>query len=296
MRNGSALGIGASWLGFSTAAAIALSGCSAKSSAPYPDVTSFCTAKAQAECQIAATCGFTSPTDCVTQRTSICNDDANQAASTGSHTRKYTQANAPACIDRVNGLYGNNASMIAYNDLVGPGSLTDVCERVFSGSAAFNQSCQSTYDCADSHDECVPISPGSMALVCAPTTKVAAGALCQNAGSVCETDTYCAPSTTVAPSCMASMQEGQSCETVPCVSSQRCLATGVTGHTCEARVAENQPCTTSDDCLSAAPYCDPYANNVCRPGLSFGFGSFDCTGFASKGAVAVAVPEAGSTD
>jgi len=286
----------ASSLCVALAAAWVAAGCSAKSSAPFPDVTSFCTAKAQAECQIASTCGFTSATDCETQRESVCNADANDAASTGSRTRKYTQANAPACIDRVNGLFGNNASMIAFKDLVGPGSLTDVCEHVFSGSAAFNEPCQSPYDCADGNDECVPVSPGSPALVCAPPTKVAIGALCQNAGSVCDTDTYCAPSTTVAATCMKSMQEGQSCATVPCVSAQRCEATGATGHTCEPRVAENQPCTTNDDCLAAAPYCDLYAGNVCRPGLSFGFGSADCSGFAPGGAVTTGTgPDASTT-
>src|ERR1019366_5561092 len=166
MRTGSGPGMSASSFCVALAAAWVAAGCSAKSSAPFPDVTS--------------------ATDCETQRESVCNADANDAASTGSRTRKYTQANAAACIDRVNGLFGNNASMIAFKDLVGPGSLIDVCKHVFSGSAAFNEPCQSPYDCADGNDACVPVSPGSPALVCAPPTKVAIGALCQNAGSVCD--------------------------------------------------------------------------------------------------------------
>jgi hypothetical protein len=300
MRIRSSIGVAA----VAAVAAVLVTGCSAKSSAPYPDVTSFCTAKAQAECQISATCGFPSATDCETARAALCNTDANQAATTGSHTRKYTQANAPKCIDAINSAFGNNASKVSYMQLVGAGSVTDFCERVFSGTAAFNQPCQSSYDCADSTDECVPVSPGLTTLICAPITKVGSGDLCQNAGDVCADDTYCAPSTTVAATCAPSMQEGQSCATAPCVSAQRC-ETLTAGPTCEPRVEAAGSCTTSDDCASGAPYCDPYVGNKCEQGLSFATEAPDCIGFAAGGAataagtgddagVSVAVADAGA--
>jgi hypothetical protein len=274
-------------IGVAAVAAVLVTGCSAKSSAPYPDVTSFCTAKAQAECQISATCGFPSPTDCETARAALCNTDANEAATTGSRTRKYTQANAPKCVDAINSVFGNNASKVSYAQLVGPGSVTDFCERVFSGTTAFNQPCQSSYDCADSADECVPVSPGLTSLICAPPTKVGPGDLCQNAGDVCTDDTYCAPSATVAATCAPSMQEGQSCETAPCVSAQRCETLG-SGPTCEPRVEAAGSCATSDDCAPGAPYCDPYVNNKCELGLSFATEAPDCIGFAAGGAASAA--------
>ena len=259
-------------------AGILVAACSAKSSAPYPDVIGFCTAKAQAECQVASTCGI-DPTACQTQRVSLCNADANTAASTGSHTRKYTQANAPACIDALNAAYANGNAKVLFAHLVGRGSITDVCERVFSGGAGQNDSCQSPYDCTGDNI-CSPVLPGSTSFVCAAPTQVSAGGFCQNPGSVCAADTYCAmPTASGGYTCTPAKQEGEPCDAAPCVSTERCEATGATGHTCEPRVAADKPCTTSDDCAPAAPYCDPYVGNICTTGLSFATHAPDCKGF-----------------
>jgi hypothetical protein len=289
MRNRSAHRVPASYgslLGLGALAALLAPlavACSAKSAAPFPDVTSFCASKAQAECQIATTCGFTSSTDCQTAREALCNQDANDAATSGSHTRKYTQANAAACIGLVNSVYGNNATTIPFAELVGPGSVGDVCERVFSGVAGFNDPCQSSYDCADTSEICAPVLPGSTALVCAKPTMIVAGALCQDPGDQCATDTYCAmASANVGFTCTASLQEGQSCASAPCVSAQRCEVTA-TGQTCEPRVEANQPCTSNDDCAPEAPYCDPYVGNLCEKGLSFATQAPDCKGFEPGG-------------
>lgn len=273
--------------------------CAAKKPAPFPDVSSFCNAKAQAECQIATTCLIDS-TECQAERASLCNTDAMQAMASGAGTRKYTQANAQACIDIVNDAYGNGHTAVAYAQLVGQGSITDVCERVFSGNAAMNDPCESSYDCTGDF-VCAPATPGTTQLVCAPVTQVPGGQFCTTPGSVCAPDTYCAmPSAGSAFVCKPAMNEGQPCAgTTPCVSTARCEMVGVTGQTCTPRAMIGEACLTSDDCVPSAPYCDPYVGHICTTGQSFAAHAPDCDAFTSGAAspdagAAQAPPEGGA--
>lgn len=287
MRIRQVFGLGAA-VGLVTAFATA---CAAKKPLPFPDVLSFCNAKAQAECQIATTC-LISSSDCEAERASLCNEDASQAVRLGG-VRQYTQANAQRCIDAVNSAYGNGHTSVSYMQLIGPGSITDLCERVFAGNASMDDPCQSSYDCTGNL-VCAPTTPGASAdggsgsFVCAPPTQVAEGAFCTTPGSVCATNTYCGLPAAGGGTyiCEASMQVGQPCsDTEPCVSTARCkTATGVTTQTCEARATIGQDCVTSDDCDPSAPYCDPYLPNQCAPGLSFAAHAPDCMAFTSAGA------------
>ncbi len=261
--------------GLALAAAGALAGaCSAKSAAPYPDVASFCQAKATAECQIASTCGIDA-NDCQGVRAALCNDAATQDMTSG--TRKYVQANAQACLDVLNAsnAYGGGNSKILFAQLFGKGSIDDVCGRVFSGNASTNESCSGPDDCAN-NEICSPVAPGMTSMVCANQVSVAMGAFCENPGSTCATDTYCTmPTGGGANQCEPAKQDGQQCDaTTPCVSTERC-----TGQSCEARVGANKPCSTNDDCAPSAPYCDTYVGGKCAPGLSFANGAPDCTSY-----------------
>jgi hypothetical protein len=274
-------------------AALAMAACTLKTTLPYPDVATFCNARAQAECQIAGTCGIDRD-GCEAERSSLCNVDAMQAMRSG--TRKYTQANAQACIDKINGIYGG-ASSISYAELLGPDSIDDVCERVFSGNAGTNDPCQSTYDCTGTN-VCAPVFPGQASMVCAAPVAKNEGDFCEDPGSTCATDTYCTMPVTGGGGyqCEPALQQGQPCDPVaaPCVSTERCEAqTGATGQTCEPRVGADQPCTTSDDCLPSAPYCDPYVGNICTNGLSFATHAPDCNAYEPGTAIAATVPDAG---
>jgi hypothetical protein len=267
-------------------------GCAAKKPAPYPDVQSFCDAKAQAECQIATTC-LVDPSECQAQRASVCNADAETATVHGTGSRKYTQANAQACIDAVNAAYGGGNTQVSFAKLFGQGSITDTCERVFAGNSSMNQPCESSYDCTGSLI-CAPVSPGSAPAdggvgpsVCAPIVTVQEHGFCSTPGSTCATDLYCAvPTAGSAAECVPAQMESQPCDpvTLPCVSTQRCQATGATGQTCEPRAKLGQPCQTNGDCVPDTPYCDPYLGK-CTPGQSFASGAADCAGFRATGAV-----------
>ncbi|HTB74925.1 MAG TPA: hypothetical protein VK762_16865 [Polyangiaceae bacterium] len=279
MRIRQVVGVGA---GVGLVAALAV-GCMAKKSAPYPDVTSFCDAKAEAECQIAMTCVI-DPDQCKVTRVADCNSDAMTATTNGTGTRKYTQANAQACIDALNSAYGGGNTTVSFAALQGKGSIADLCGRVFSGNSSMNQPCQSAYDCTGDLI-CAPVMPGSTSLVCASSMTVKEGDFCASPGSTCATDSYCGlPSASAAYQCEAAKLDGQSCDpvTAPCVSAERCVSAG-TGQVCEARVQAGQSCQSDDDCAPAAPYCDPYANK-CTAGQSFALGAADCAEFEPGGA------------
>jgi hypothetical protein len=199
-----------------------------------------------------------------------------------SGVRAYVLGNAQACLDALNAAYGNGNSKIVFSQLEGPGSITDKCERVFSGSAGTAESCELDYDCADD-GICAPVAPGATEMVCAP--QVAAVQLCANPGSVCPVNTYCALQPTGAAECVAAAAAGQACGTsMPCVSDQRCA-----GSACVDRVGPGGACVTSADCAATDPYCDPNAGSICTIGLTFATGADDCRAYEPSGAQTVTV-------
>ena len=283
MRVRQVVGVGA---GVGLIAALA-AGCVAKNPAPYPDVQSFCNAKAQAECQIASTC-LVDANSCQAQRASVCNADADAATANGTGMRKYTQANAQRCIDDLNAAYGGGSTQVSFAQL---GKITNDCERVFAGNSSMNQPCESSYDCTGDLI-CAPVIPGTDTAdggmgpsVCAASVAVDPGGFCSAPGSTCPTDSYCTtPAANSAPTCQPAKQQGQACDTAPCVSSQRCQSIGVTGMTCEPRATLGHDCMTNGDCVPDAPYCDPNVDK-CTKGQSFATGAEDCKEFMATGAM-----------
>jgi hypothetical protein len=257
-------------------------GCSPPAS-PYPDVTSFCAAKAKAECQVALVCAIDQGA-CAEYRAGLCEQDAANAIASG--IRMYDSANVPACLAVLNSAYGNESSKILFDQLFGSGSITDLCERVFSGGVVKDDPCESDYDCSEELI-CSPVLPGSAMSICAPATDLTAGAYCSDPGSVCPTDTYCS-NNGGAYECQPSAEAGAPCSSAPpCVSTERCVDAVCTG-----RAAAGLTCATNDDCAPEAPYCDPNAGNICTIGLTFAAGSFDCKAYLPGGPGAA--PDGGS--
>ena len=276
-------------LGFSVVAA-ATAGCSpAQSPNPLADVSGFCQEKATAECQITPVCAIDPPT-CTNARLALCMSAA--ASATASGVRSYDSTNAKACLDAVNKAYGNMATIIPYANLEGPGSITDLCNRVFTGNLATGALCQTDYDCAGSAI-CAPALPGSATHVCADAVQVAMGMLCDNAGSICTTDSYCAVQDSGIALCQMGAGLAASCANgVACVSEAQCAAS----QTCIARQQAGGGCSSDGQCGAMAPYCDP-ASNVCAAGLTFAQGSTDCLAFLHPGngpMVATPTTDAGS--
>jgi hypothetical protein len=244
-------------------------GCSSPAS-PYPDVTSFCSAKAKAICQAAAICAV-DVNACQGNQVTVCQKDATAATALG--TRKYDSNGAGTCIDALNGAFGGGASKVTFTQLIGAGSITDKCERVFSGSAAMNQHCETDYDCSGTLI-CSPVAPGSTSRVCATATPVNQGDFCANPGSQCQ-DSHCVVQEGGAPQCEPLAMAGETCgELDPCVSGQRCV-----NGLCQMALPGGGQCATNGDCVAEDPYCDPYAGSICTVGLTFATGATDCKGF-----------------
>jgi hypothetical protein len=256
---------------------------------PYPDVATFCNAKAKAECQIAAVCAA-DVTQCQMARNTACTTAASSFTASG--TRKYATGNAQACIDAVNAAYGGGHMAIPFAQLEGNGSIDDKCQRVFSGNVDKLGTCTSDYDCTNSR-VCAPAMPGSMVLVCADVAPKSAGDPCSDPGSKCATDTYCTvPDGGAVAECSPAAQPGEPCSVArPCVSADRCV-----NGSCVVRAMPGASCGSDDDCPSAYPFCDPYANNICTTGLTFATLSADCHGYGVGGAPAGGAVDAGDTD
>jgi len=270
--------------------AIPVGGCIVSNHPLYPDLGSFCTAKAKATCQIAPLCVLR-PDTCQSYQYQQCAVMNQQPPSS---TRTYSPDNAKACVDAVNVAYANaaqNTSKITFAQMFGPGSINDKCSRVYAGNAKALSPCTTDEDC-EGDLSCVLASPDSTTKVCYTPTAVAQGAACQNPGDQCDPDSFCSKQGALWLCSMAA-GPGQACsDGMPCISSQHCVT-----NTCSPRAAADSPCLTNADCGPDAPYCDPSAHYVCTTGLTFAGGSYDCLGTGGllpPGAVGNTAGDAGS--
>jgi hypothetical protein len=265
-------------------------GCIASNHPLYPDLGSFCTAKAKATCQIAGRCGI-KPDVCETYQYQQC---AMMNQQSPSSTRIYNPDNAKTCVDAVNGAYANaeqNTGEVAFGQLFGSGSIDDKCSRVFTGNLMALSPCTMDEDCSGDL-VCARAQPDKTTTVCATPTPVPRGQACQNPGDQCDTDSYCSQQGALWLCSMAA-GPGEACsDGIPCVSSQHCVT-----NTCSPRAAAGGSCSTNNDCGPDAPYCDPNAHFVCTSGLTFAGGAYDCLGtegLLPPGSVGNAAGDAGS--
>lgn len=270
---------GAKWLslGAVVAGLGAAFACSSSPPAqPYPDVSSFCSALASAECQVTAACGASLSTDaCESTETTNCTNAASSATAAG--TRTYQPGNAKACIDLATKTYGNTAGSNA-NPLVNAAAIAalDVqCEAVFAGSVGDDSTtpCTSDDDCSNTTSVCTFIPVTAATGLCGQPSSTAEGAACNNPGQQC-TNSYCGGSA-YPYSCTALLPNGAACAVDAqceghCVN-DACVSLGGTGASC----------TTSQDCNPSvsAGYCDPNANNTCDEGEIFAPGAAVCSNF-----------------
>jgi len=236
---------------------------------PYGNALDFCSAKAQAMCQIATECHF-DQVGCQMYESQVCVTQAVDATTPG--TRQYNSDNARACIDALNGAFGNGASQIDFTHIA---AFTDACQRVFLGTGGTNQPCNLPYDCSYGLS-CMPKTPGGNSFVCAAPQPVQQGQSCAAIGSQCAAETYCAYQQTGAWICAPANGSGQACTDGDgsCSASLHCVA-----GFCQPRGSAGAPCVQDTDCAPDAPYCDTYAN-ACSVGLTFAPGGVDCMGVA----------------
>ena len=168
--------------GLSAALAIGVGvGCSSSTSSdPYPTSDSWASALATAECDVVFNeCGD-NESACVTQRTTIHQEEA---ASRTTGTRKYNSGNVQACLDATTAALKDTP--VSATDKA---TMDDKCERVFEGQTAALAACSSDYDCTGSNI-CDPVK-----LACGPQNTIADGQQCANIGDECGANEYCGKS------------------------------------------------------------------------------------------------------
>jgi hypothetical protein len=234
-----------------------LTACTSEDPVPAKTVQTFCAAKAAAECQVAARCG-TDVTACSTQRQTLCETAAADAASFG---RVFSATQSEACVAKVKALYVK-VTPITPTELA---AVADACERVMAGTVKALEACPAgTYQCSGK-------------LICdkgfcgTPTAK-ASGQPCANPGDICGAAFHCAANASGLPICQANVVKGQPCSATaqangpgPCLSTLRCDTTS----TCTDRIASGGDCTPgADECVATAPYCHPTLKK-CTAGITY---------------------------
>jgi hypothetical protein len=216
----------------------------------YPDVQSYCTARAQAECSQTAITNCASPSSdaCVATREAKCNG----ASPTD---RTYRADQAEACV---------NAVAAAYADaIIEPSEVDDMnkaCGVLFqqdSGTAGV--ACAVDTDCKLSDGfACVLHADATTQTIkgtCESPTPAAAGDSCSAADAQCADGLYC----DTGSHCVKQGVAGDPCSAIqPC---GKGLACDATSNKCVSKAATGSACTSDADCADGI--CDKGANPVC---------------------------------
>lgn len=224
---------------------VALAACSSTEADKFASSDSFCSAKAEAECNgLARRCN--APVDaCTKRRNTTCNTSGATAAGQG---RSYRANAAQDCIDSINSTYKNNANDVTADT---EAETAKVCERVFSGAKTESNTCTNTFECAGA----LICDKG----VCIKEEKVALKGQCNNAGQICEKSTYCQQQGAT-KFCVPANKLDEACKAdAPCTDSLRCVT-----NRCVPKVTPGNPCDNDGECAPEAPYCDVTAKQ-CRP-------------------------------
>ena len=223
---------------------VALVACSSTDEAPFASSDSYCSSRAEAECNgLAKKCGA-SVDACKKERVTVCTSANSAAVAQG---RSYHSDQVQTCLDSINDTYKNSAADVTPNEET---KTQAICDRVYSGSKQESETCTQTYECQGA----LICDKG----VCAAENIVALKGQCNNAGDVCATGAYCQQQGQT-KFCVAKNDLGATCSAdAPCLETSRCV------NKCVALETAGQACDVDADCVTDAPFCDP-STKKCRP-------------------------------
>jgi hypothetical protein len=228
----------------SSMAMLGMSGCGSNSdpvSGPqyaYPDVTSYCAARAKAECSAVVLDSCQSAeTSCMTTRQGLCGQSVPPGA-------KYRPAQADACIAAVAAAYTDDKFTAAERD-----AIDEACSKLFEGLGEKGSTCSSNTDCnLDAQLECVKPTGADTGTCQVPDLKQP-GDPCSAADAVCKEGYFCTSSTP--KTCAKKLPSGEACNDVlPCDDTLRCVPTAppATDGLCEPKLPIQSSCQVDDDC------------------------------------------------
>ena len=255
-------------------AALPLAACGGADDAdtgPTPEL--FCEARAARECVVADACTVTLDA-CRAARRLACQQ---QVAAAVLDDRAFSPVRGADCLLAIDRAFREGKVDGRELDASLPGSMAQVCASMFVGRRGLEEPCASDGQCA------APLicAQAGDARVCAEARVFEGGEPCGNPGDTCAAGFFCNRASRL-PRCEARRREGESCSpAAPCEEALLCDGT------CQPRRGVGEPCQSRDDCSAAAPYCDPYAGNVCGPALIFTGASPVCLEFGkARGTVA----------
>lgn len=202
------------------------------STAKYPSAESFCSAKAEEECKVAAAPCTVNDATCKGKRVSACTSETGAANVQG---RSYDPAKAETCIAKTIDVYKDRVV-----DPVKAEAYEEACARVFVGKKKKNERCVNAFECEGSL--VCDLGKGS---VCAEKVDKKENEPCANPGETCEKGFFCHLRDSVRV-CTAKQKEGEDCggADLPCEEDLRC------SNQCVAKVSAGDPCDTNEQCVT----------------------------------------------
>lgn len=205
----------------------------------YPDIVSFCDAKARLECtEIALENCQSTEEACISKRRGLCAQTAPAGAT-------YRPTEAEACLAAVNTVFQDNKYEAAEKATV-----QQACALLWGGNGGQGAQCSENYHCDLSLDLRCVIPTGETSGRCYVPEVKSAGDTCNSPEAVCTDGYFCKDG-----DCVTKRPVGNACGPMsPCKDELRCVDDG-TGGKCEAKFGKNDECSSDDECLSGM--CSP---------------------------------------
>lgn len=211
----------------------AVGACSAAAGPKYPDVVSFCNARASAECSnaVVLACAAPSAAACVTSRAQVC------VASQPSGTL-YDPTTAQGCVNEVSSAYSDAQLTLSEST-----AIDMACLSVFDGPGPKDATCQMDGDCKLGEGLRCVLAPGAATGTCQVPVAVTGGGSCAAADAQCTAGFHCGPTA----NCDIDAMQSASCTSVePCAVGLLCSSANV----CAPKNADGSACATNDVCLN----------------------------------------------
>jgi hypothetical protein len=217
----------------------AVGGCSAAAGPKYPDLVSFCNARASAECSnaVVLACAVPSAASCVTNRAQVC------VASQPSGT-VYDPTSAQGCVNEVSNAYSDAQLTLSEST-----AIDMACLSVFDGPGSKDATCQTDGDCKLGDGLRCVLAAGAAMGTCQVPTSVTGGGSCAAADAQCVAGFHCGPTA----NCDIDAMQSAPCSSVdPCAVGLLCSSANV----CVPKSADGSACASNDECL----------NGICNEG------------------------------
>jgi len=206
--------------------------CSSQDAGPkYPDINSFCNARATADnnAEARGSCGSPGAATCIARRQAVC--------VAGKPTNStYTAAPAEGCINAVAAAYADAKLTLDENS-----ALNAACDPVFDGPGAKNAACRIDADCQESADLRCVLSAGLTTGTCQVPQKVQGGGSCATMDAQCVSGFHCGETA----HCDVDASLNEPCVTIPCAPDLICSEAG----TCMAKAQDGATCASDEECL-----------------------------------------------